>query len=138
MINKENSLVFIPNAKVTISRVFTFDSAHHLIDYNGPCGNEHGHTYSLEVFITGSLDEQGFVCDYNEMKEIVQTNIIKITDHSNLNFRFDFNTTAENLVVFIFHALLGPFNIRKLKLMKVKLWETANSCAEYSGGNIYE
>ena len=44
--------------KVGISKVFTFDSAHHLNDYQGKCKNIHGHTYKLEVTLKGIPDKR--------------------------------------------------------------------------------
>ena len=35
--------------KMRISREFTFDAAHKLVDYPGKCKRMHGHTYTLVV-----------------------------------------------------------------------------------------
>ena len=129
---KEN-LVYNEKARVTISRTFTFDSAHYLKEYVGKCSNLHGHTYKLEVFVRGPLDDRGFVCDYGIIKDIVKTKVLDLLDHKNLSGILMCNTTAENMVVFIYSLLQMPFNRVGFSLVKVKLWETADSCAEYSG-----
>lgn len=37
----------MPQWKLTTE--FTFDSAHYIRDYEGPCGRMHGHTYKVKV-----------------------------------------------------------------------------------------
>ena len=33
--------------KIRITKVFSFEMAHALINYDGPCKNIHGHSYKL-------------------------------------------------------------------------------------------
>jgi len=47
-----------------ISREFTFDSAHKIVDYQGKCENLHGHTYRLIVTVQGELKRDGMVLDF--------------------------------------------------------------------------
>lgn len=49
-----------------------FEAAHVLSDYDGPCGNLHGHSYRYEVMCGGDVDEQtDMVLDFNEIKKVV-------------------------------------------------------------------
>lgn len=41
------------------AKEFTFDMAHMLDGHDGKCQNLHGHTYILQVEISGSLKESG-------------------------------------------------------------------------------
>lgn len=93
---------------VYISKEWTFDAAHRLVredwsdDKNekvfGKCFNEHGHTYYLEVTVTGEVDEEtGMVLNYFDLAKVVKP-IVDRLDHSNLNDIFDCLTTAENMV----------------------------------------
>lgn len=55
-----------------ISKKFSFEAAHMLSDYKGPCANLHGHSYTGEVFIEGKPgDTSGMILDYNEIKNII-------------------------------------------------------------------
>ena len=48
----------------------TFDAAHALRGYDGPCENLHGHTWKVEVTIEAEkLDKIGLVVDFKDMKK---------------------------------------------------------------------
>ncbi len=55
-------------------------SASHFLRFCGDCERLHGHNYTLEVFITGPLNEDGMIVDFNEVKEKA-VNICKSLDH---------------------------------------------------------
>lgn len=38
--------------KSTIVTEFTFDSTHYIKDYDGPCGQMHGHNYKVRIEAT--------------------------------------------------------------------------------------
>ena len=40
--------------KIRITREFTFEMAHALWNYDGPCRNIHGHSYKLYVTVFGN------------------------------------------------------------------------------------
>ena len=122
-------LVYRDNAIVEVVKDFTFDSCHHLNNYEGKCKNLHGHTYKLQVGVKSSLNEIGMVIDFNKLKEIVNNIIIDKVDHTNLNECFPFNTTAENMVVYIYDKLKSI----GLSISFIRLWETPTSFAEYRG-----
>jgi len=96
---------------------FFFDSSHYLPGYKGKCEQFHGHTYKLEVTITGEKDKSGMILDFNELKKVVYAEVIEKLDHKNLNDIFK-NPTAENICSWIYEALE-----KKLDLYSVKLWE---------------
>ena len=42
----------------------SFAAAHHLLNYNGECENQHGHNWKVEVFIEGNiLDKSNILID---------------------------------------------------------------------------
>lgn len=134
-----NDLVYNEGAIVEVTKEFTFDSCHQLLEYNGACARLHGHTYKLQVTLEGNLDKTGMVFDFKHLKAFVQNEIIKDLDHYNLNDKLGFNTTAENMVVY-FYELLSKFFIdytkevkRYVAIKEVKLWETPTSFATYKG-----
>jgi 6-pyruvoyltetrahydropterin/6-carboxytetrahydropterin synthase len=120
--------------EVTVTKIFTFDSAHRLDDYVGKCANLHGHTYKLEVSLRGRTDDRGIVVDFSEIKQIVNEQILAKYDHQFLNDHFSFNTTAENLVVFFFEVIDSYLRQakaeQKVTLVKLRLWETPTCYAE--------
>ena len=62
---------------IRVTREFTFEMAHVLRNYDGPCRNVHGHSYRLFVTIAGTpIDnsdnpKNGMVIDFSELKNIV-------------------------------------------------------------------
>ncbi len=120
------------NKYISVTKIFTFDSAHRLENYDGDCKNLHGHTYKLEVTVTGKPDYRGMVVDFNDLKKITKEKIIDKLDHKYLNEIFTFNTTCENMVIWIFNELNNAINHRDYFLKKIKLWETPTSYAEVS------
>lgn len=100
-----------------IGREFYFDAAHFLSDYKGKCEQLHGHTYKLEVIVEGSIGNDGMLMDFNELKEIVNSNILERLDHKDLNEIFDV-PTAENIASWIFDELKT-----RMPIHSVKLWE---------------
>ena len=138
-----------------ITKIFTFDSSHMLDGHDGKCQNLHGHTYSLEITVAGSLIESGakagMVMDFADLKSIVKQSVIYPFDHAFIyhgdnereskiaallegwnmkTLRLNRRTTAENMAVEIYQRLKNG----GLPVCRVKLWETPTSCAEYEGG----
>lgn len=80
MINKSN--------KIRVTKVFTFDMAHALFGYDGPCKNIHGHTYRLSVTLIGEQitddgnPKQGMVIDFTDFKKIVKEHVVDVFDHT--------------------------------------------------------
>ena len=93
---------------IVISKQYSFDSAHQLWDPElsigdnverfGKCSRLHGHTYSLEVAVTGDVDPvSGMILNYFLLDAVVKP-VVDRLDHRNLNDIFDGLTTAENMV----------------------------------------
>jgi 6-pyruvoyltetrahydropterin/6-carboxytetrahydropterin synthase len=112
-----------------VGRVFTFDSAHHLPNYQGMCHEVHGHTYKLEILITKALNAQGMVFDFAEFKSIVENLLKSKYDHKDLNTVLE-NPTAENLILEIKNDLDLRFRSLHIDVVRLKLWETGNSYAQ--------
>jgi len=121
--------------RVLVSKEFTFDAAHHLHNYEGKCKNLHGHTYRAVLGISGYTDERGLVIDFSDIKEIWKQKIEIDLDHRYLNETLPLmNTTAENIVVWIYEklvaALLKEHGATGLRVEFVRLYETPTSYAE--------
>jgi 6-pyruvoyltetrahydropterin/6-carboxytetrahydropterin synthase len=104
----------------------------------GKCNNPnwHGHNYTLEVSVRGSVDPRtGYVIDLAEVKRIVQREIIDHVDHRNLNLEVSFLQgiipTTENVVLAFWRVLAPCF--APGRLARLRLWETENHSVEYTG-----
>ncbi|WP_369900502.1 6-carboxytetrahydropterin synthase QueD [Bacillus manliponensis] len=126
------------NKRVMVSKEFTFDAAHHLHCYEGKCKNLHGHTYKVVFGISGYVNEIGLTIDFGDIKDIWKNEIEIYLDHRYLNETLPaMNTTAENMVVWIFEkmekALLTEERQNEYKGARVefvRLFETPTSYAE--------
>ena len=114
-----------------IYKEFTFEAAHLLpnVPTGHKCGRLHGHTYRVQVHISGELDDQlGWVMDFAEIKKIVHP-IIKELDHYYLNDIPGLeNPTSENLARWIWGRLQSL-----LPLSKIVICETCTSGCSYKG-----
>ena len=121
-------------SKVYITKRFTFEACHRLDKYAGKCSNLHGHSYKLEVTISGNVNKnKRFVMDFADLKGIVHALIISSHDHNYLNNLY-VEPTAEHMAVGFFNQEDNLLNADlETKLESVKLWETEDSYAEYRG-----
>jgi 6-pyruvoyltetrahydropterin/6-carboxytetrahydropterin synthase len=123
-----------------ITKEFRFEASHQLIKHKGKCSRLHGHSWVLEVTVSGEVDEEtGFVMDYADIGEIVKP-LIDALDHRHLgtwgqassachfqenrvmNLPFDFYPSSENIILWI-----GDQLDTELKWSKLKLNETCTS-----------
>ena len=97
-------MVYNPH-RTMVSKEFTFDAAHHLFNYEGKCKSLHGHTYHLQIAVSGYLDERGMTFDFGDLKRIYKDHLEPQLDHRYLNETLPYmNTTAENMVFWIFQT----------------------------------
>jgi len=140
---------------VLVTKIFHFEMAHALWNYDGKCKQLHGHSYILEVKLQGEIinnpldPKNGMIIDFGDLKSIIKTHIIEVFDHSVvLNKKaseadlttvsglfdnaiiVDYQPTCENLVV-DFAQKIMPLLPTKVKLYALKLYETATSYAEW-------
>lgn len=141
---------------IRVTKKFTFDMAHALDGYDGPCKNIHGHTYTLSVTLKGKVIENntnpknGMVIDFGDLKKIVKQAILDKYDHAlvlNENASYSksevisnefekvilapYQPTCENLLLDFVSKLKLLFN-NDIKLVSVKLEETPSSFAEWN------
>ncbi len=128
-----------------ITKEVYFCYGHRLMNHPGKCRNLHGHSVKASISIKhDTLNEQGMVCDFSDVKECVDGFISRLLDHNFLlhkddpiipalianNEQFlaiDEHPTAEVLSKMIYrHVKQQGFNVDQ-----VVLWETASACACY-------
>lgn len=118
---------------ISVCKTFTFEAAHYLPNYEGKCRNIHGHSFTLEIEVSGTHQvligegpKQGMVMDFGDLKEVVQREVIEKLDQTLLNDTIA-NPTAENILVWIRHKLeCLPYGM----LRRLRLYETPDSYAE--------
>jgi 6-pyruvoyltetrahydropterin/6-carboxytetrahydropterin synthase len=121
------------NKRVAISKVFTFDAAHHMHNYEGKCISLHGHTYRLEVTISGYPNEIGMSIDFGAIKQIYEERIKDRVDHRYLNETLPpMNPSVENVLVWLWEQIDQSLIEKGLKekgfrIEELKLHETPNS-----------
>ncbi len=140
---------------IRVTREFTFEMAHVLKGYDGPCRNVHGHSYRLFVTLSGIPSEKpdnpknGMVIDFTDLKRIVKKEIISVFDHSVVvSKQYDkekiamfmklfgntvlvsYQPTCENLVS-DFAGRIIPKLPKEVNLHSLKLYETSTSYAEW-------
>ncbi|MBP6334312.1 MAG: 6-carboxytetrahydropterin synthase [Bacteroidia bacterium] len=139
---------------VRITKQFTFEMAHALFGYDGPCRNVHGHSYRLEVTVKGKPIQTavnpklGMVMDFGDLKSIVNKHVLDDFDHTLLIYDNSFTDdleqyehifgkirlvpyqpTCENLLIDIRQRIL-PYLPENITLEVIRLHETATSFAE--------
>ena len=116
----------------------TFDAAHQLIGYSGPCEKLHGHGWKVQAYIySDKLNKLGMLVDFRKIKKVLKKILSKI-DHQNLNKLASFkkeNPTSENMAKYIFNELTKKLKKGTL-ITKVTVYESPTSCASYFGEKI--
>ena len=112
-----------------------FSSAHQLRGYKGKCENLHGHNYKIEIYARGrELNNIGLLVDFVELKKAAD-DLVTYLDHKNLNelepFVTEQNPSAENLARFILERLAVRLDDDRVKIYKVRCFETPTSVATY-------
>lgn len=108
-----------------VTRSFSFEAAHELPWHAGKCKRLHGHHYRFEVTVEGPLDDNGIVIDFDDLKRVVNTEVVDRLDHQYLNDLLD-NPTAERVAQDVWTRLTGA----GLNLVGLRLWETPDSSVE--------
>jgi len=116
---------------ISVTKTYSFEAAHQLPNHAGQCARLHGHSYQLEVTVTGvpkSADgssDEGMVMDFKDLGTIVKKEVIEPFDHQLINDMVDYVTTVENLATDIYDRLTSA----GLDIAQVRLWETRKAYA---------
>lgn len=144
---------------IKITKIFSLEMAHALLEHDGPCKNIHGHSYRLEITVSGEPKNEpghpkdGMVMDFADLKKIVNEKIIERFDHALvLNIRSPQNKiegfeeyfgkiiftvyqpTCENLLLDM-KAKIEMNLPSNVKLSRVVLRETESSFAEWEANS---
>jgi 6-pyruvoyltetrahydropterin/6-carboxytetrahydropterin synthase len=111
-----------------------FAAAHQLRNFKQKCERLHGHNWRVDVYIRSpELDTIGLVRDFGEIKETARQ-VLQELDHRFLNeippFD-DLNPSSELLARYIYRQLSERINAGPVRVSRVSVWESENSCASY-------
>ena len=112
---------------ITITKAFEFQSAHHLpkVPEGHKCRNLHGHSYRVEISLSGEVNELGWVVDFADVESAVVP-LLKQIDHRCLNDVVGLeNPTAENIVLWFKQHLSLP------GMSKIRVFEESTCWAEW-------
>jgi 6-pyruvoyltetrahydropterin/6-carboxytetrahydropterin synthase len=106
----------------------------------GKCANPnwHGHNYELHITVKGvPAEDTGYCMDLKDLSKIVNTRVIDLLDHKNINLDVPFMAgkmaSTEVLIIAIWDQLLGPINATGCTLHGLRLYETENNYCDYFG-----
>ena len=140
---------------VRLTKEFSFEMAHALVGYDGACREIHGHSYRLFVTVEGEPSQSegdpklGMAVDFGDLKRVVNGAVVEPYDHSFMIrltpesedvvevlkrhftkiYAVEWQPTCENLLHH-FAELIGPQLPEGVRLVSLRLHETATSCAE--------
>ena len=141
---------------IRITKIFTFETAHVLYNYDGKCKNMHGHSYKLFVTVKGTPIndinnvKNGMVVDFGDIKKIVKEEIVDVWDHAVLLnaltphkelgedlakkghkvIECNYQPTCENMLYEIAEKIKNKLPSH-VQLAYLKLHETQNSYGEW-------
>ncbi len=131
----------------SVTKRIEFCYGHRLLDYAGICKHPHGHNAVAEIEVrTDALDSRNMVSDSSDIKRIVKGWIDRELDHKMVLrhddplveplkklgepiFIVDSNPTVERIARLIFDYA----SEQGLPVVRVKVWETPTSYAEFTG-----
>ena len=143
-------------AVIRLTKEFSFEAAHALNGYDGPCREIHGHSYRLFVTVRGVPSSRcadpkcGMVMDFGVLKRIVNEEIVSKFDHSLVLQDIDseqdlrgvlsthfgnvivvnYRPTCENMLPDFAHRIQQRLP-EGIQLYSLRLHETATSFAEW-------
>jgi len=106
----------------------------------GKCNNlnGHGHNYTLELTVKGSVDSQtGFVINLVDLKEILNREVLDVFDHRHLNKEVpEFAKqipTSENIAISIWNRVEPKLKMLNAVIHRVRLYETPDLFVDFYG-----
>jgi len=141
------------NKSFNITKEFSFVLGHTLDEHQGKCKNAHGHNYRILVTVQSNELNNGMIIDFYDLSKIVQpvleefdhafainTNALDIfekdlTDvlkkHNRKIIELPFRSTTENLSRYFFDRISNLLDCSSHQVLKVTVYETPTSFAEY-------
>jgi 6-pyruvoyltetrahydropterin/6-carboxytetrahydropterin synthase len=109
--------------QISVFKEFKFSAAHCLEIEGHKCSMLHGHNYQLRIEVTGDVNSDGMVVDFDDIKKAVNP-LIDQLDHTVLNDKIK-NTTSESLCIW-FHEKLNT-KIKGISKIEIRETETCGA-----------
>lgn len=123
----------------SLTKTWTFDAAHQLPNHDGKCARLHGHTYKVELTVTGEIKDangdadEGMVIDFGALSTIWKKYLEPALDHRFLNDELPsayHPTTAENIACWLADEFADHLLALPVQVTRVRVWETPTGYAE--------
>lgn len=117
---------------ISVAKQFTFHAAHRDARAEDQCGGLHGHTYRLEVVVTGRVLDGYMLIHGDVLKDIYRRRVEPYVEHRNLNETLGVNPTMEAVTRWLWRQYTEELEgVTPVLTVRVKLWETPTMYAEY-------
>ena len=120
---------------IRVTKDFSFEMAHALMNYDGKCAYIHGHSYQLQVTVSGipitdpGNPKLGMVVDFSDLKRIVKRLIVDKLDHALVLHEQDPRASSflasENLLLVPFQPTCENMLLDMVKKLKPALKDFA-------------
>lgn len=127
--------------RAELTKEFRFEAAHMLPNHGGKCRELHGHSYRVQVHVTGPVQsatgqpDEGMVVDFDVLKQLWREFLHPLLDHRYLNDSLGAGyqpTTAENIARFIHDVFTVELEHGAgLLVAGVTVWETATGSVRF-------
>lgn len=126
--------------KATVCKILDFPAAHRNTRHDGHCNRIHGHTWTVEIYVKGTVIEDpesphyGMVIDFKEIKRVYEEAIEPFVEHQYLNETLSIleEFTTEYIAGWIYKQLKAQIQ----GVCKVRLWEGKSSFVEIVNGDL--
>jgi len=125
--------------EVSVTREYTWEMGHALMNHRGKCFRPHGHNYRLEVEVSGPLDKTSdMVIDFSDLDLMVKPAVDDLDHQFLVNtkdsrfankpgyIRWDGEPTAESIALHLYSSLAEQ---TALTVERVTLYETDKASA---------
>lgn len=122
-----------------VKRVIELDMGHVLPNYDGPCGNLHGHRVKVICSFEGSVSpnrETGMVEDFSYLKQIMMREIHDVMDHGFAVWKNDTVDVMGTLGMDIRVSVLDFIKVRNKKYLITDDPPTAETLAKHFGEKV--
>jgi len=119
---------------LTLHTETTIDSSHYLKNYKGKCAELHGHSWFIEIWVRGTIDqcdEIGILYDFGNVKKLKEKMDHRLINDIPYFKENDINPTAENITHWIYKELRKD---RPELKFKVRVYETKVGKETYCEG----
>ena len=118
------------NKKVYLTNIFSFNCRTNNSEKRAECKETSENAFKLEVTVSRKLAETERAINFDNLKDVLQKNLVKKLDNQYLDKIVPVKTTCENLVNWMWNEIEPYVELMNCQLERVGLWENSTSKAE--------